>query len=421
MKKQLGPEAPAFFDCYEQPPRRGLRVNTLRLAPDAFSAISPFPLLPTGILPEGFVLAQDQPGIGSHPYHLAGLFYLQEPSAMAPIAALNVKPGMRVLDLCAAPGGKSGGIAARMQGKGLLIANEVVPGRAKTLRYTLERLGVCNAAITSARPEALCGALAGYFDAVLVDAPCSGEGMFRKDPAAIAEWSLAHVLACAERQKAILESAAPALRPGGTLVYSTCTFAPEENEGVIEAFLAAHPDFTLLDMHRLYPHTSPGEGHFVARLERTGESGEKPAKASALSLPACKEEAYAAFCKDALVEPPSGEVVCLQDGRVLILPESLPRGLERVRLLSAGVYAGDIRNGRFQPGHALAMAAGIGWKRSLTLEEEARSLYLRGGVVPAPGMKSGWCRAEVEGWPLGLGKAVEGMLKNHLPKGLRLP
>lgn len=193
MQQRLGPEAPAFFACYDQPPRRGLRVNPLRLSVADFLRISPVALEPGGILPEGFLLPPDAPPLGNHPYHLAGMFYLQEPSAMAPIGALEVESGLRVLDLCAAPGGKSGGIAARLAGQGLLVANEVVPGRAKTLRFTLERLGVANGVVTCARPDVLCEALPGYFHRVLVDAPCSGEGMFRKDPAAVAAWSPQHV------------------------------------------------------------------------------------------------------------------------------------------------------------------------------------------------------------------------------------
>lgn len=419
MEKQLGLEAPAFFACYEQPPKRGLRANVLRLTPEEFAALSPFALAQAGILPEGFLLEGDATAIGSHPYHLAGLFYLQEPSAMVPIAALNIRPGMRVLDLCAAPGGKSGGIAAHLAGRGLLVANELAPGRAKTLRYNLERLGVTNAAVTCARPDVLCEALHGFFDAVLVDAPCSGEGMFRKDTNAIAEWSPAHVLSCAQRQKAILESAAKAVAGGGALVYSTCTFSPEENEGVVEAFCASHPAFSLLSMHRLYPHTFPGEGHFVARLQRMAVPAGEKTNPRRLALPPCKEPAYRDFCAEALHASPPGEAVLLPDGRVLALAEALPKGLERARLLTAGIYAGDMVNGRFRPSHALAMASGVAWRRTLPLEGEALNAYLRGQVVAAPGLR-GWCRAAVDGYPLGLGKAVEGVFKNHLPKGLRL-
>ena len=419
MKKQLGQDAPAFFACYEQQPQRGLRVNSLRLSPEKFKAISPWGLVPLDILPEGFVLSTDTTAIGSHPYHLAGMFYLQEPSAMAPIAKANVQPGMSVLDLCAAPGGKSGGLAARMAGEGLLVANELVPSRAKTLRYNLERLGIANAAVTCTKPDILCEALPGYFDVVLVDAPCSGEGMFRKYPSAAEEWSLAHVIACAQRQNAILESAAKAVKEGGILVYSTCTFSPEENEGVAESFCVAHPNFKQVDMHRLYPHSFPGEGHFVAIFQRTDEVPNKQKNPQSLSFSPCKEAPFREFCAGALEAPLSGETVVLLDGRVLVLKEALPKGLERVRVLTAGVYAGDMMAGRFQPSHALAMAAEAQWQQTISLEREKQSEYLHGQVVPVEGVK-GWCRVAVEGYPLGLGKAVDGMLKNHLPKGLRL-
>ena len=417
MQQRLGPEAPAFFACYAQPPRRGLRVNTLRMPVADFLAMSPVALRPGGLIPEGFEILEDKP-LGNHPAHLGGAFYLQEPSAMAPLAALDIQPGMKVLDLCAAPGGKSGGIGARLAGQGLLVANEVVPARAKTLRHTLERLGIANGVVTCARPDTLCGALAGYFDAVLVDAPCSGEGMFRKDPEAIAAWSPAHVLSCAGRQQAILESAAQAVAPGGRLVYSTCTFAWEENEAVVEGFLEKHRDFSLEYTRRLYPHTYRGEGHFTARLQRNGAGKEK--RQGSLPLPACKRAAYLEFCKDALAAVPPGESVELEDGRVLILPGPLPKGLEKVRVLTAGVYAGDMLGSRFQPSHALAMAAGVGWRRNIRLTEEEQQAYLHGQVLAIEGGGKGWCRVEGAGYPLGLGKMVEGALKNHLPKGLRL-
>lgn len=225
-------------------------------------AHQPFPLAETGILPEGLLLAEETPGIGNHPYHLAGLFYLQEPSAMAAIAAAEVRPGMRVLDLCAAPGGKSGGIAARLSGEGFLLANEIVPNRARTLASTLERLGVANAAVTCAKPEAIAEAFPDYFDVTLVDAPCSGEGMFRKDAGAVAEWSPAHVTACAARQSAILETAAKTVRGGGVLIYSTCTFSAEENENVVERFLAAHPGVFAGTHAAALPAFFPGRGAF---------------------------------------------------------------------------------------------------------------------------------------------------------------
>jgi 16S rRNA C967 or C1407 C5-methylase (RsmB/RsmF family)/NOL1/NOP2/fmu family ribosome biogenesis protein len=414
----LGPDAPAFFACYAQPGRRGLRVNTLRLSPQAFAALSPFGLRPGGILPEGFILEDAAQGIGAHPYHLAGMFYLQEPSALAAVAALEVRPGMRVLDLCAAPGGKSGAIAAQLAGQGLLVSNEIVAGRAKTLRSTLERLGVTNAAVTQAHPDDLCAALPGYFDAVLVDAPCSGEGMFRKDPAAVKEWSPAHVRACAGRQYSILCSAAGAVAPGGALVYSTCTFSVEENEAVVERFCAAHPAFALRFTRRLYPHTGPGEGHFVARLVR--QDGGAPAACGPMRLPLCKSAAYAAFAADTLRVPPAGEIVQLPDGRVFALPLPLPGALkDRVRLLSAGVYCGDILQERFRPAHALSMAAGVAFYTELKPEAAQLHRFLTGETIPCDTNLRGWARVLTENFPLGFGKMVQGTLKNHLPKGLR--
>ena len=338
---------------------------------------------------------------------------------MAPIGALEVEPGLRVLDLCAAPGGKSGGIAARLAGQGLLVANEVVPGRAKTLRFTLERLGVANGVVTCARPDVLCEALPGYFHRVLVDAPCSGEGMFRKDPAAVAAWSPQHVAACAKRQQAILGSAAQAVTPGGLLVYSTCTFSQEENQGVVEDFLKRHPAFQLESAETLYPHRVKGEGHFVARLRHAGSVGvEKPL--GELSLPQCKDAAFSAFCKDTFSGPLPGKPVQLPDGRVLLLPQPLPKGLERVHMLTAGVYAGDLVRGRFQPSHALAMAAGLSWARRVAPQGEDLARYLAGETLEVDAGLTGWCRVETAGCPLGLGKGVNGTLKNHLSKGLRL-
>lgn len=420
MEAQLGAEYPAFCASYEEPPKRGLRVNTLKLSAEEFRRISPFPLAETGLLPEGFLLPDETAGAGNHPYHLAGLFYLQEPSAMAAIAEAQVCPGMRVLDLCAAPGGKSGGVAAHLAGEGFLLANEIVPNRARTLAATLERLGVPNAAVTCAKPEAVASAFPAYFDVVLVDAPCSGEGMFRKDAGAIAEWSPAHVAACAARQSAILECAAKTVRGGGALVYSTCTFSPEENEGVVERFFAAHPGFTLERMRRLYPHNSPGEGHFVARLCRTGKEFrlQEP-----LPLKPCPDAAYRSTIADLFLQPPEGCAYLLPDGRVTILRTPLPRGLQALWTLAAGVPAGELKKGRFEPAHSLFLAAhgGVFHKTlELPLADARLSRFLAGEAVPCPGDWRGFVPVCADRFPLGFGKAVDGVLKNHLPKGLRI-
>ena len=286
MEAQLGVEYPAFLKSYGLPPKRGLRVNTLKTGVEEFRRISPFPLAETGILPEGLLLAEETPGIGNHPYHLAGLFYLQEPSAMAAIAAAEVRPGMRVLDLCAAPGGKSGGIAARLSGEGFLLANEIVPNRARTLASTLERLGVANAAVTCAKPEAIAEAFPDYFDVTLVDAPCSGEGMFRKDPVAVQEWSASNVGLCSERQKEILHNIWDALRPGRILIYSTCTYNTDENEliadyiqnrlGATPLPVKTYPEWGIhkeltgtVPCYRFMPHVTKGEGLFMTVFRKS--------------------------------------------------------------------------------------------------------------------------------------------------------
>ena len=420
MKAMLGEQYDAFIAEYDRPPVRGLRANLLKVSPQRLEELCPFELECADTLEEGFVLRSEVQGIGTHPYHMAGLFYMQEPSAMAAIEAVEAEPGMRILDLCAAPGGKSGGIAARMGGEGLLVSNEIVPNRAKTLAFTMERLGVCNAVVTSAHPDALCGALKGYFDRVVVDAPCSGEGMFRKDDTAIAEWSPEHVTACAQRQQAILESAYIALAPGGKLIYSTCTFSPEENEDTVEAFVKAHPDMNVELTHRLYPHTCKGEGHFIARLAKAGE-GSTPQKD--MKLEPCKDKEYLSFVKETFDEPPKGEAYRLKDGRIIILRTPLPEGLANIRMLSAGVYAGDVQRGRFIPAHSLFMAEHGGrYRNTLTLPADSSELdaYLRGNTVPVSDSMKGYAAVLADGYPVGFGKAVEGTMKNHLPKGLRI-
>ena len=424
MQAQLGPQYPAFLATYALAPKRGMRVNLLKCSVAGFRALSPAPIAESGILEEGFVLSEnglgDEKGLGNQPYHLAGLFYLQEPSAMAAIAQAQVHPGMRVLDLCAAPGGKSGGMAARLAGEGFLLANEIVPNRAKTLAATLERLGVPNAAVSCAKPEAVAEAFPSYFDVTLVDAPCSGEGMFRKDARAALEWSPAHVTACAARQSAILECAAKTVRGGGALVYSTCTFSTEENEGVVERFLAGHPEFALEQMERLYPHTSPGEGHFVARLRRQDETF-RPQET--LPLKPCAETAYYDGIAELFLQPPQGCAYSLPDGRIMIVRGSLPRGLGKLWVLHVGTFAGEVKKGRFQPAHSLFLAAHGGTYRKkleLPLEDARLSRFLAGEAVACPEDWRGFVPVCAERFPIGFGKAVDGMMKNHLPKGLRV-
>ncbi len=418
IKAQLGEEGfSAFIAEYEKPPVRGLRVNTLKTTVAGFAAASPWPLKPSPLLDEGFVLAGDPLHVGAHPYHAAGLFYMQEPSAMSVIAAAGIStaPELRVLDMCAAPGGKAGGVAARMAGQGLLIANEIVPNRARTLAYTLERLGVANAAVTCAYPDDIAKALPDYFDVVLVDAPCSGEGMFRKDDTAVSEWSQAHVKACAQRQLAILESAYTCVAGGGRLVYSTCTFSTDENEGVVETFLLAHADMRIEHMQRLWPHTCAGEGHFIAVLQKRDGVRKDYHE---LALTPCRNGAYVEFCDKNLVAVPAAYE--LPGGRVLCAA-GLPAPLSALHIWCAGTNMGELVRGRFIPAHALALRAEQLMANMVTLDaEDARlSAFLRGESIPCD-TRNGWCAVSVEGHALGLGKAVDGVIKNHIPKGLRV-
>lgn len=329
---------------------------------------------------------------------------------------LDARPEERVLDLCAAPGGKTTQLAAAMGGGGVLIANEYVYDRARILSQNVERLGVKNCAVVSADPAALARRFPAYFDKILVDAPCSGEGMFRKDGNTIAEWSEENVARCAVRQAAILDEAATMLRGGGRLVYSTCTFERAENEGQIEAFLARHAEFTLIGEEMLFPHEVRGEGHFAALLEKSGaERGNAPA--FPVRRNAAAEKAYAAFAREFFVRPPAGRLTTLDDGRMYLLPEAMPA--LPVRTLRVGIELGAFDGRRFTPAHALAMAVTKGeCARFLSLSEGETEKYLRGETFPTDA-ENGWCVVGYGDYPLGLGKIAGGILKNHYPKGLR--
>ncbi len=414
MQERLGKDFPAFFASYGRPPARGLRVNTLKISPEEFARRAPFPLGET-IGEAGFYIEEEKPG--ADPYHFAGLYYLQEPSAMT-VGSMSVEcPKKRVLDLCAAPGGKTTHVAAQMAGEGVLIANEVNYSRAKILSQNVERMGICNSAVISASPETLAARFPAYFDLVLADAPCSGEGMFKKEENAIPEWSEANVARCAERQREILDCAADMVCLGGRLLYSTCTFAEEEDEWQIEDFLARHPAFTLLGMKKLYPHTFRGEGHFCALLRR--DEGESfPAKPFPVHRSIQAEKAYRAFAEDFFTAPPQGTVHTLADGRMYLVPAGMP-ALAGVSLLRLGVELGEWDGKLFRPAHALAMAYGDRARRKIMLPREAAKAYLRGETL-ASDAQNGWCVVCVEEYPLGLGKAVNGTVKNHLPKGLRM-
>ena len=454
MRQLLGDEYAAFEEAYSSPLRRGLRVNTLKCDPARLERYFAGRLEPTVFSEAGYVLSGDHRA-GADPLHHAGAYYMQEPSAMSAVTVLAPQPGERVLDLCAAPGGKSTQIAAALGGRGLLWSNEYVRSRAQILCQNLERCGVTNAVVSSTDAVTLGEGLAGYFDAVLVDAPCSGEGMFRKEPAAIEQWSEDYLRLCAARQREILAAAAAAVRSGGRLVYSTCTFAPEENECVVAWFLHARPDFHLVELgsreiafgmpafdwervapfapsdvdgrglplsraRRILPQQG-GEGHFVALLERE-ESGdadaprpyEYPKKdTNSIELSKLYELCFG--------NPLPGRVVTTGEA-VRLLPEGLPR-LDRLGVLSAGVAAAAICKNRLEPCHAVFMAARVAdCRRVLDLSPEDLRLtaFLRGETVGCDDIPDGWTAVAVDGVVTGFGKAVGGVLKNRYPKGLRL-
>lgn len=419
MEAQLGSEYPAFLESLERPRAVALRFNPLK----GERPVLPFVGAPVPWEPEGFYYdPETRPGL--HVYHEAGVYYLQEASAMAPVALLDPKPGERVCDLCAAPGGKTTQIAGRMLGRGFLVCNEINPKRAKILSRNIERMGVANALVTNEHPETLASRFPGFFDRVLVDAPCSGEGMFRKEEAAVTDWSQETVQMCARRQREILDSAARLVRPGGRLVYSTCTFAPEEDEETVAAFLEAHPEFTPEPVeapwfvpgenasYRMWPHKLLGEGHFAAVLRKTqGESGE---------VPACPGEkcpkAWESFAKELDITLPEGKAVSF--GQSLYWASTELPELNRLKVLRPGLELGTERKGRFEPAHALAL-----WLKTCAVTESfppespEMKAYLHGDVVPSG--KKGWCLVQAGGYAIGWGKGDGSVLKNHYPKGLR--
>ena len=408
------PDYGAFVESYRLPPVKGIRVNTLKITPSAFAEHSPFPLGERVPWEEkGYYVSEER--VGKTIEHAAGLYYSQEPSAMCAVPLLGLKPGDLFLDLCSAPGGKGTQGAALLEGKGIAVLNEKMPDRAKILAANVERMGIRNAVVTNCDPRELEGRFSSCFDKILVDAPCSGEGMFKKEESAAKEWSLANVSMCAERQRSILDSAAAMLKGGGVLVYSTCTFSSEEDEEQIQTFLERHADFSLIEEHKLYPHRVKGEGHYAAKLvKREGKSlswkeetnfvkgaGEKLYRAFEQSFFRGRQERLFAF----------GNALC-----------SLPEGcfsLNGIRVLRAGLPLGTLEKGRFEPDHSFAMAYAKESFCNVAEAGEKALSFLRGETFESEG-KNGWCVVTFRGFPLGLGKRVNGTVKNHLPKGLRI-
>ena len=461
MAGLLGEEYDAFLSSLYQPPRIGLRVNTLKITSDQFSRFFPFKLSPLPWCPSGYVVEDALPDFGGmppgkHPYHSSGLYYLQEPSAMAAAEALSPLPSEKVLDLAAAPGGKTTHIAALMQNSGLLVANEIHPERVWDLAENLERCGVTNAVVTNETPARLATRFAEFFDRVMLDAPCSGEGMFRKSERARREWKPELPASCARRQSSILEQAARLVKPGGCIAYTTCTFSPEENETVIFKFLDTHPEFDLKTVNmgpgispgrpgwiglspddklnrtmRIWPHHSPGEGHFIAILvknmsyEGTPEdnipiprlSAKKPVKSRDKMI---AQTTLADFSRKNLHISYEDRDIELVGPYVYCLPERSPDTGE-LKVIHPGWWLGTVQKNRFIPSHSLAMGIKVEHAKQsvpLQLGDQLITAFLAGESFTYAG-ENGWVLVTVDGYPLGWGKRVQNVVKNYYPRGLR--
>ena len=447
MRDLLREDYPAFVESYASPSWVGLRANSLKISSTTLRDLVPFELERIAAIQDAF-LVTGSANPGKHPYHAAGLYYLQEPSAMVPAEVLDPQPGERILDLAAAPGGKTTQLAALMKGSGVLVANEIHPRRVLDLMENVERMGVRNAVITQEHPSRLAESLSGYFDRVLLDAPCSGEGMFRRSAVARNEWSPRLVESCQRRQGLILDTTARMVRPGGWMVYSTCTFSPEENELAVSDFLRRNPSFCLEEIAvrsgyscgwsrwengpqleaglertvRLWPHRGPWEGHFVAKVRRNDGDDRPEARVG----PRRQEDRSVAlvreFWQEHMREDLAYDRVVLRDRQVFLLPAEAPE-MTGLRLLRPGWWLGSLSPNRFEPSHALALAMrGEQASRTISLEAENPlvSAYLRGEVLDIPG-DAGWVTIAVGKYPLGWGKQIRGKVKNHYPHRLRRP
>lgn len=459
MKHMLGKEYEAFVSSYEKERAQGLRFHggkgrTEQLYEQYKEA---FGLRQIPWCKEGFYY-QKEARPGKNPLHEAGLYYIQEPSAMGAVPLLDPQPGERMLDLCAAPGGKTTQAAERLGFGGLLVSNEIHGGRAKILSGNVERMGFANTVVTNETSGRLAEAFPEFFDRILIDAPCSGEGMFRKDEQARLEWSEEHVRLCAARQREILDNGARLLRPGGRMVYSTCTFSPEENEQQVEAFLGRHPEFSVVrisgeerlpglspgrpewtkngcgaveDTFRIWPHLAEGEGHYLALLQKEDREGcrakslerERKNKEKPWEDPAGRK-----ILKEFLEGLLWPEVFAFRGSLILFgqqvycIPEAMP-GIKGVKVLRPGLHLGALKRNRFEPAHGLAKALHPDQaRRKICLDPDDKRVmeYLSGNTLKIEEDLKGWALVCAADYPLGWGKAAHGILKNHYPKGLRL-
>ena len=457
MKELLKDEFPEYIACYEEPRYYGLRVNTGKISVEEFKKICPFEIHPIPWIENGFYYDGETVVPSKHPYYFAGLYYLQEPSAMTPANRLPIEPGDKVLDVCAAPGGKATEIGAKLKGEGVLIANDISNSRAKGLLKNIEAFGIGNVLVLSEEPGKLEGYFEEYFDKILIDAPCSGEGMFRKDKKMVKAWEEHGPEFFANIQKSIITQAARMLKPGGLMLYSTCTFDGRENEGSIEYLKNAYPEFEILEIApyegfekgipeltkskdkayektvRIFPHKMKGEGHYLALLRKGDEQAEAvriAEKTASLKSPARKKgkklpEDLELFFQDISWEMDASRFD-IHGERVYYMPEDLP-DVKGIRFLRTGLLLGELKKNRFEPSQALAMCLKKEeYKKIIDIssEDDRISRYLKGETLEVDDLADkkakGWYLVCVDGYPLGWGKIAGGTLKNKYLPGWRL-
>ncbi len=437
MKKLLGEDFEAYLSELENPPIKAFRVNTDKISLEEFQKINVFGSEPIPYVKNGYYL--DFSKVGNHPYHHAGLIYVQEPAAMAPAECIDIKPDWFVLDMCAAPGGKSTQLKNKLGENGVLVSNEIISSRAKILTGNIERLGLTNTVVICMDSLRLSKVFENTFDLVMVDAPCSGEGMFRKEDAAIDEWSEANVINCQKRQGEILDNAVKTLKKGGYIIYATCTFSLQENEMTIDAFLERHPDFEIVPVkenvakctldgikfdgckcenihyaRRFYPHISRGEGQFMAVLHNKGELASNNFTTNNGAKP---QKLVTDFLNDTLVSY-NPDFVCEYNGNPVYYNNRLP--IVKGIAFCCGITIGEIRKNYILPHHQFFMALGNKFKRKIDLAVNSEELtkYLRGEEFDTE-CDNGWAVVQVDGYSLGGVKVSGGRAKNHYPKGLR--
>ncbi|CZR95787.1 MULTISPECIES: RsmF rRNA methyltransferase first C-terminal domain-containing protein [unclassified Clostridioides] len=422
IREILQDEYDDFIKSYDEDKTTGLRINTLKIDKKKLLDLNLFDLSQIPWAEEGFYYDDKINRPGRNPLHEAGAYYLQEPSAMSVIPKADIKEGDKVLDMCAAPGGKSTYILSKLNDTGLLVSNEINASRIKALGENLERFGVKNCIITNTDSKSLRKTFNGYFDKVVIDAPCSGQGMFRKDEVAISDWSYAKVLECQSIQKEIIRDGYKMLKKDGILIYSTCTFSREENEHVINEFISEYPYAELIEMERLWPHKIKGEGHFVAKIKKL-EDEECNVKELKIKNLDKEIKDYREFEKKFLkVDFYSNKKnkFYLRGENLYLLPEVYP-DTKKLKVLRYGLHLGVLKKNRFEPSHALShylKVEDVKNVENFSVQSDSILKYLKGDVVNSNESR-GWVLVSVEGIPLGWGKESAGVIKNHYPKGLR--